>query len=119
MLSGEYKGFKYCFGRGICRQGCICVSPDLVFGPRHVESSIITAIDAYLNGSSVARDLYVEILVRITGKRQIKEALKARVDGDGVVVCVSRNSVNCEGLSSLESKPGELDAIERRLLLHV
>ena len=116
MVSGEYRGFYYAFGtHSDCPDGFICVSPSFVFGPRHVLSSIMTAIDAITDGYSVARDVHVEFLVRLTGKRQISEAMKAK--GRGVIVWIGKEPAPSLDLGEIESRPDEMDAIERRLLL--
>lgn len=122
MVSGTYKGLHYTFGMycGEVPLDVLSVDTKCVHGERHVLSSIMTAVDNYLKGTSIARDLYVEILVRLSGERQISKALKCKKsEGKVVIIYVGNEERDVPNLKSLDDVPlnEELDAMERRLLI--
>ncbi len=119
MEYGEYKGFYYAFGScDSLKDGFLPIRPECVFGPRHLKASVMTAIDAFLSGRSVARDLNIEFLVRLSGNRQISKARECLAsNGPAVLVWISKESPPRLDCQDVKSREGELDAIERRLLI--
>ncbi len=131
MISGEYRGFHYAFGKFLVSDfskipdGFLLVNPRCIKGPRHALSCIMTAIDSHLSGTGIARDLAMEFLVRLTGKRQINKAMECllprEAGGRVVLVWISQEPVPSldfeETVIPQASKEEELEAIERRLLL--
>ncbi len=101
------------------------INPKYVKGPRHVLSCIMTAIDSHLSGTGIARDLAMEFLVRLTGKRQINKAMECllprEAGGRVFLVWISQEPVPSldfeEEIMPQASREEELEAIERRLLL--
>ncbi len=129
MISGEYKGFWYAFGAYVVPDasripsGFLAINPRCVNGEKHLLSSLMTAVDAYLARSSVAKDLGMEFLVRLTGNRQISKAMECLDPKPGKVVLIWLSGREPPKLQfkevDLPQAPmsEELDAIERRLLL--
>jgi len=57
--------------------GAQLVRPECVFSRNHVIICVEQTLKAFRNGSNIARAPEIEFLIRITGERQIKAALKA------------------------------------------
>ncbi len=131
MISDRYNGFYYGFGEFLVPDfskipdGFLLINPRCIKGPRHVLSCIMTAIDSHLSGTGIARDLAMEFLVRLTGKRQINKAMECllprETGGKVVLVWISRKPMPSLDFEEMDmphtSKEEELEAIERRLLL--
>ncbi|GEM_PF-3639645 len=127
MEKGRYKGYSYAFGAFEIKKeykgGYLPVKLSVVAGSRHVLASIRTAIDAFSAGRSVARDILIEFLVRLTGTRQISKALEARGKrGKLLLVWIGKGTPPSPPSAKelpIPSKKNELDAIEKRLLIQV
>ncbi len=123
MYTGKHNGYHYSFGLFNVKKPVkdyLSIDPKAVYGPIHVLSSILTAIDAIKSGDAVARDVQIEFLVRLTGTRQISKALSARKEkGKVLLVHIGKKKLTIPNVNELELKhrKGELDAVERRLLI--
>ncbi len=134
MISGEIDSTPYAFGAvrlpaqwqfpesGLTVQ---LVRLESVYGPRHVVSSVHQYLKAFAQDTAISRDKSIELLLRLGGTRQVKDALKLKPERDAVLVVVGsgapeeyeRISAGWGQLGDIESGPEELDAIERSLLL--
>ncbi len=89
-----YKPLR-CNKRISFENGIQIVDARLVAEKEHVEHAIAQAIKAFKRGKNIARDILVEVLVRLSGQRQIKYAiekfgLKSNVQ-DVVVISTNKN----------------------------
>ncbi len=65
------------------------VSPEVVAGPTHAKHSVLEVLKAFEQQNNISRSPEMELLVRLSGERQVSRALeKARVKGDeAVFIC--------------------------------
>lgn len=102
--------------------GCQLVNLDCVYGPRHVEQALLTTGNAFKRGTNTSKKHGIEFLLRITGERQIKNALKHTGSKKCLLVCFEgsiKNAIkelNAKQIK-LKPKPGELKAMEKALLI--
>jgi len=106
--------------------GCsaVLVNADLVEGMVHVVSAVEHAERAFSEDSNRSRDLEVETILYLTGKRRIETALEMSAPGEGNVVIVIDGSAE-EAIETLGVEGGKLprttegtyDALERTALL--
>ena len=134
MRSGKIEGTEYAFGAinlpenwsfPKSRLTFQLVDPKTVFGEKHLLVSIYT----HLKGFRLAKNKDLNLLLRITGFKQIKEAMKAKPKRKAVLVVVGKNakkeykrilvSLNAKETGIIKSKKNELDAIERTALVGV
>lgn len=134
MISGVVDNVPYAFGTvglppewefpesGLAVQ---LVQPESVYGPRHVVSSVHQTLKAFAQNTNISPDKGIELLLRLAGTRQVKDAMKLKPEATAVLVVVgegaseeySRLSAGWEQLDDPVSRPEELDAVERSLLL--
>jgi len=106
--------------------GCsaVLVNADLVEGMVHVESAVEHAERAFSEDSNRSRDLEVETILFLTGKRRIERALEISAPGERNVVIVIDGSAE-KAVETLGVEGGTLplttertyDALERTALL--
>jgi len=103
-------------------KGCQLVNLDCVYGPKHVEQALLATEQAFKRHTNVSKQHDIEFLLRITGEKQIKNALKHTGSIKCLLVCFEGNlketikQLNAKQ-APLESRPGELNAMEKALLL--
>ncbi len=71
------------------------IRDDCVINPKHVLAILYHSIEAFYRKSNIADKLYMEILLRISGVRQIKDAIRvAGISEAGVVwiICLSEKA---------------------------
>ena len=99
--------------------GTQLVCPESVFSRKHVIICVEQALKAFRHGNNIARIPEVEFLVRLSGERQIKNALeKTHFNKEAVFVCWGEDSFpDLKEEFPLEEKELEeredKDAIER------
>ena len=136
MISGEVDSTPYAFGTVRLPPNWVfpdsalpvqLVRPESVYGPRQLVSSVHQTLKAFAQKANTGRDRGMELLLRIAGTRQVKEALKLKPTGTAVLIVFGKGAskefarlVKDEGWTDAGDVPscdGELDAIERSLLL--
>jgi tRNA threonylcarbamoyladenosine modification (KEOPS) complex Cgi121 subunit len=136
MISGEVDSTPYAFGTVRLPPGWVfpdsalpvqLVQPESVYGPRQLVSSVHQTLKAFAQKANTSPNKGMELLLRIAGTRQIKEALKLKPTGTAVLVVFGKGAskefarlVKDNGwkdAGDVASREGELDAIERSLLL--
>ena len=134
MKSGVLEGAEYAFGVVLLPEGWLfptsslavqLVDPGFVYGEKHLLASIYS----HLKGLRLAKDPKINLLLRITGIKQIKEAMNAKPKDKAVLVVVGEGAAKeykklLASLKSTESgevktRPDEMDAIERSALVGV
>ncbi|MFC2175308.1 KEOPS complex subunit Cgi121 [archaeon] len=134
MKSGSAEGTEYAFGAVVLPEGWSfptsrltvqLVAPAFVYGEKHLLASIYS----HLKGLRLAKDPGMNLLLRITGIKQIKEAMKAKPKNATVMVVVGKGaateykkllaSLKAKDSGDVKTRPGELDAIERSALVGV
>lgn len=130
MRSGKIENTEYCYGSvnlpekwsfPKSRLTVQLVDPKYVFGEKHLLVSIYT----HLKGFRLAKDKNLNLLLRITGFKQIKEAMKAKPKRKAILVVVGKNAkkefkrLGFKESGQIKSKRGELDAIERTALVGI
>ena len=131
MRSGKVAGKEYTFGLIALpekwafpksRLTVQLVAPQYIFGERH----ILVSIYSHLKGLHLARGRNLDLLLRITGERQIKEAIRAKPKRRAVLVVIGKNAkkeyvrllslLGAKETGTINSKRNELGAIERTAL---
>ena len=131
MQSGKLEGTEYAFGAinlpenwsfPKSRLTVQLVDPAFVYGERHLLVSIYT----HLKGLRLAKDPGLSLLMRITGQKQVKEALKAKPKKKAILIVVGKNAkkefksllvkLTAKESGKVTSRKGELDAMERTAL---
>lgn len=127
MRSGRVAGKEYAFGLVSLpedwafpksRLTVQLVAPQYVFGERH----LLVSIYAHLKGLRLAKDKSMDLLLRITGLKQIKDAMKAKPKRKAVLVVVGKGAkkefkrLGFKESGEIKPRRGELDAIERTAL---
>ncbi|MCK4327511.1 MAG: hypothetical protein KAW41_03470 [Candidatus Diapherotrites archaeon] len=88
MKSGSVEGTEYAFGAVVLPEGWLfptsrltvqLVAPAFVYGEKHLLASIYS----HLKGLRLAKGPKINLLLRITGLKQIKDALAAKPGGRG------------------------------------
>lgn len=137
MFSGRVQGIEYAFGVvgldenwGFPKTGCHVqlVDPEKVFGEKHLVHCILLASKVFKEKNNVASTPELELLVRLAGTKQIKNAIRLLKPRDkAVLVVFGKDATRCYkdamgqmGAGELDEtleKPGEKDAMERAVLL--
>ena len=134
MQSGKLEGTEYAFGAinlpenwsfPKSRLTIQLVDPAFVYGERHLLVSIYT----HLKGLRLAKDRNLSLLMRLTGKKQVKEALKAKPKRKAILIVVGKHAkkeykallikLAAKESGKITARKGELDAIERSALVGV
>ena len=82
------------------------VDPGIVFGRIHIESAVLHAIRAFKHGKNTCRELRTEILLYLSGERQISTAIK--------VAGIKRDADRCV-MIILRPEKGEPDSLIRKM----
>ncbi|MBR9703628.1 hypothetical protein GOV10_06310 [Candidatus Woesearchaeota archaeon] len=134
MRSGKIEGTEYTFGAinlpedwsfPKSRLTFQLVDPKTVFGEKHLLVSIYT----HLKGFRLAKDRNMNLLLRISGFKQIKEAIKFKPKRKAVLVVVGKNAkkeykklivlLGAKESGKITARKNELDAIERTALVGI
>ncbi len=82
-------------------ENCISqiVKYDVVGGYRHLLTSIVDTFNAQILGTRLAKKLNIELLLRLTGTKQIRDAVKISSPEEGsesliVIACTDRSSID-------------------------
>ena len=139
VFSGEVNSTEYAFGIVRLKENwefpkLSChvqlVNPSKVHGRKHLVHCIFLTVEAFKRKENIASDQELELLVRLAGTKQIKDAIKLLGPKDkAVLVVFGENAKKCflDSLEQLAAKEldeslekiGEKDAMERAALVGV
>lgn len=67
-------------------------NPEHVLNENHLRFALWHAKRAFNNGTNIARDLQIEFLVRLSGRRQIKKALELMPESN-YCICILKGTI--------------------------
>jgi tRNA threonylcarbamoyladenosine modification (KEOPS) complex Cgi121 subunit len=90
-------------------------NPEHVLNENHLRFALWHAKRAFKNGTNIARDLQIEFLVRLSGRRQIKKALELMPESN-YCICILEGTIEefseITGVKAMkESFPGTMEKL--------